>query len=201
MIPAIYPLVGLGVMLLALLAIKLAPYAKLAGRSFPFAVFAIAAMLYAGTKPTSQFVFNLGVRDNGSTFDGVEHLATARWTYTPAVAAYAFKWAYSVNGGDWVALPDAKVTDEIAFGLVDSQPGDAVRFQCWAEYVAPIQVVTNGVYHLNGVMRSINSVTSSNPDYVTPGVPIVVDLRTLTPTNAPPDQISPTNEEGSTENE
>ena len=68
--------------------------------------------------------------------------------------------------------------------IPDDEEWKALTITCYADYVAPPVVTTNGVYHLPGVMRSINDVESSNPRYVTPGITIEIDSRVLTPTNS-----------------
>lgn len=192
MIPSVIPLIGLAVCLAALCLIAFARFSSiLATRSkrWGFIVCVIAATLWAGTKPDLPvWRFQNGVTDSGSTYDVAECLAVARWTSSPVYAAYAFKWSYRVKGNEiWVELPDAKVSDGTARAVIPVEPGTVIDFMCWAEYVAPIQVVTNGVYHLNGVMRSRDSVGSEAPRYVTPGIRIMADGEiVLTPTNRPP---------------
>ena len=190
MIPAIYPLIGLGLMAVALAAIALAPYCREFRRVW-FALAAVAAILYAGTKPSLNVNFALGLKRGNVDYDATEHVLTVEWSYTVAVADSVFRWKYQINDGEWIDLPDGMVRDGRAVAAIVIEDGDRLNVQCYAVYVAPVQVVTNGVYHLNGVMRSINSVTSSNPDYVTPGVPIIVADLTLTPTNKPniPDNL------------
>lgn len=196
MIPAVYPMAGLAVALAVLAAIKFAPYLKAFRRGW-FLLAAVAAMLYAGTKPPSwTFAFNLGLHDAGSTYDQTEGAIVARWTWDDPVAGYAFRWSYSVNGGDYVQLPDAKVSDGVASAHVDAGPEDSVRVHCYPQYVPPIHVVTNGVYHLGGVMRSMDSTNSLAPKYVAPPICIYADLsdgsrHLLAPiTNAPPVPVS-----------
>ena len=155
----------------------------------PFLFFAALATLFAGTKPAAPFwSFQNGVANNGSQYDVAECVAVARWTASPVYQSYDFKWSYRARGNDiWIALPDAKVSAGETRAIIPVEPGTLVDFMCWAEYVAPIQVVTNGVYHLNGVMRSRDSVGSDRPNYVTPGIRIMADGEiVLTPTNRPP---------------
>lgn len=158
-------------------------------RAIPFVLFALIATIWAGTKPAAPvWRFQNGVADNGSQYDVAECVAVARWTASPVYQSYNFKWSYRAKGNDiWIALPDAKVSDGETRAIIPVEPGTIVDFMCWAEYVAPIQVVTNGVYHLNGVMRSADTVGSDRPNYVTPGIRIMADGEiVLTPTNRPP---------------
>lgn len=192
MIPAVYPLVGLAVLLAVLAAVMFAPYLKAFRRGW-FLIAAVAAILYAGTKPPSwTFAFNLGLHDAGSTYDQTEGAIVARWTWDAPVAGYVFRWSYSVNGGDYIQLPDANVSDGSASAHIAAGPEDTVRVQCYPQYVPPIHVVTNGVYHLDGVMRSMDSTNSPAPKYVAPSICIYADLsdgsrHLLAPvTNAPP---------------
>lgn len=59
---------------------------------------------------------------------------------------------------------------------------DAVNKECyiWTEYVPPDIVHTNGVYHLDGVMRAMDDATERK--FVTPGITIEKDGEILTPT-------------------
>ena len=192
MIPSVYPIVGLLALLVVLAAIKLAPCLKAFRRGW-FVVAAAVAILYAGDKPASwTFAFNLGLHDAGSSYDQTEGTLYARWTYDESVAGYAFRWAYSVNDGEYVQLPDAMVSDGSAVASIDAGPDDTVRVQCYPKYVPPIHVVTNGVYHMDGVMRSMDTTNSPAPKFVTPGITIYADLsdgsrQLLAPvTNSPP---------------
>ena len=188
MIPAVYPLIGLGLTAVALMAIALAPYCREFRRVW-FAVAAAAAILYAGTKPSLNVNFALGLTRGNVDYDAVEHVLTVEWSYTIAVADSVFRWKYQLNDGEWIDLPDGLVRDRRASAAIVMADGDRLNVQCYAVYVAPVQVVTNGVYHLNGVMRSIND--NGEGKFVTPGVPIIFADLTLTPTNKPniPDNL------------
>lgn len=193
MIPAVYPLILLGVCLVLLAAVVLAPCLQ-AFRKGWFVIATIAAMLYAGTKPEPQrwsFEFNLGLTNNGSTYDETEHVAMARWTWNQAVAAYKLVWKYRINDGAWVDLPEYDVTDGMAVAYIPAEIGDTVRIQCYTRYVAPEQTSTNGVYHLGGVMRSIDSTNSPSPKYVGPGIQIWADLSDGAELLAPPTNVPP----------
>ena len=196
MIPSVYPLVGVLACLAILAAIALAPCLKAFRRGW-FLVATVAAVLWAGTKPEPParvFTFSLGLHDAGSTYDETEGAAVARWTYDAPVAGYAFRWQYRINGGPWVQLPDYAVTDETAVAAIPAEPGDEVRIQCYPQFIAPPHVITNGVYHLNGVSRSIEDDGSGDPKFVPFTIPIYADLSDgeeipLTPTNRPPAPI------------
>lgn len=196
MIPSVYPLVGALACLALLAAIALAPCLKAFRRGW-FLVATVATVLWAGTKPeppAQVFSFNLGLHDAGSTYDATEGAAVARWTWDAPVAGYVFRWQYRINGGAWVQLPDYAVTDGTAVAVIPAEPGDEVRIQCYPQFVAPPQVITNGVYHLNGVSRSINDGGSDSPKYVPFTIPVYANLSggediPLTPTNRPPTQL------------
>ena len=92
-------------------------------------------------------------------------------------------------------LPDANVSDGHAVCPIPVPEGmefDAFTVTCYTEYVKPTHVVTNGVYHLDGVMRSIDSTNSPIPKYVTTGISIYANredgsqLQLAPVTNAPP---------------
>lgn len=158
------------------------------------------AVLYGGSKAESHrwsFTFQNGVSDSGSwCSNDVIH---ASWIYTPAFASYAFKWSYrnvtitnevGVCIDPYHAMPDATVSD----GVAEYQVAGATNMQvvCYAQYVAPVQVITNGVYHVSGVMKEMDA--TNGTEFVTPGIPILVSrgsgntvrMFTLTPTNEPP---------------
>ena len=97
-------------------------------------------------------------------------------TITNALGVCVDPW-HDLTGG---ALADLQHTWEIP---------DATNcaIAVWAEWVAPVVVHTNGVYHLNGVGREIGGTQK----YVTPGIQIRMNLETgeceiITPTNQPP---------------
>lgn len=189
MIPAVYPAIGLAAALMVLAAIKLSPYLG-AFRNLWFVVIAAAFVLYAGTKPPSPqrvFEFTQGLHDAGSTYDPDTGIAVARWTADAAVMAYSFRWSYRVNGGEWVQLPDRSVSDLTAAAAIPGVPEDTVEILCWTQYVAPPIVHTNGVYQLNGVMRTMNTTNSPLPKYVTPLIPIEANGTVISPPSASPD--------------
>lgn len=161
-------------------------------------LFFIAAILYGGTKPQPaelwRFVFENGVTDNGSycTNDQI----CASWTYNLAAQDYTLRAAYqdlTIINSDGVCidelhqLPDVPVKDCSHVWIV---PGATnMRVVCYATYVPPPVVFTNGVYHVSGVMRSMDD--DADCEFVTPGVQIHVNLVTgeswiITPTNEPP---------------
>lgn len=196
MIPAVYPLVGLAACLLVLAALALAPYLK-AFRSEWFVVATIIATAYGGTK--WRFTFENGVHDDGSYC--TNDLIHASWTYQPAYADYTFRWAcrdmtftneVGVIIDEWHFLPDALVSDGSAEATV--QNATNMEIICYAQYVPPPHVVTNGVYHMEGVSRSLSTTNSPAPDFVTWGMRVEVvlpngSIMVITPTNRPPEPI------------
>ena len=159
------------------------------------------SVLYGGIGSGWSFVFvpETGIHDAGSYVDTETSTIYAVWNYEPYVSSYKFKWffnfKYSNEWSDPIQLPDANVSDGFAIYPVPVPEGtklESFTVWCYTEYVKPPSVVTNGVYHLSGVMRSIDSTESLMPKYVTPGVTISVDLSDgsqlqLAPvTNAPP---------------
>jgi len=201
MMPSVYPLIGLAVCMAALLAIALSPYLK-AFRHAWFVVAVVVAMLYAGTKPNTVFQFALGLQNDGSTYAASNGVAVAQWTWDNAVADCTFRWAYQINGGQWVQLPDYAVTDGVAVAVIPAEEGDTVKISCYPQIVTPPQIITNGVYHLNGVSRSMDTAESSDPKFVPFLIPIVGERddgssEHLTPTNSPPAGLR----SGSPENE
>ena len=155
---------------------------------------------FGGSKHLWRFTFQNGVTDAGSYC--TNDIIHAEWTYLEAYAGYALKAAYrdltitnDVGGciDDWHYLEDAVVADTLAEWYVP----DATNMEivCYAQYVQPVHVVTNGVYHVGGVMRTM--ATTNMPDradYVTPGVTVrAYDDETgdviMTPTNEPPESV------------
>ena len=168
------------------------------------AAFLVALVLYGGTKAeqTWRFNFQNGLHDLGSyCSNDVIH---ASWDYAPAYAGYAFRWCYrdltitnevGVCIDEFHYLPDANVTDMVAEAVV---PGATnMEVTCYAQYVQPVHVVTNGTYHVGGIMRSLaqtNEDDYASADFVTPGITIQANLDdggelTLTPTNEPPESV------------
>lgn len=198
-IPAIGAVLCLGV----LAAIALAPSAK-AFRQAWFALAAFVLMLYAGTKPPQpthlwRFEFENGVHDSGSycTNDTIH----AEWDYAPAYEPYTLKAKYrdltvtnevGVCIDAWKDLEDVPVASMSAEWFVPNATN--MQVICYAEFVPPPHVVTNGVYHMEGVSRSMSTTNSPAPDYVTWGTRVEVVLpngaiMVLTPTNRPPEPI------------
>ena len=152
---------------------------------------------YGGSKPTPshlwRFEYANGVADNGSYC--TNDLICARWTYSLAAMGHTLRAAYqdltvTNAAGQCVdplhQLPDAMVRD--ASHVWEVANATNMRVVAYAAYVPPPVVHTNGVYHLDGVMPSMDETSGK---YVTPGVKIRMNLETgesliVTPTNAPP---------------
>lgn len=152
---------------------------------------------FGGSKPTPshlwRFEYTNGVTDNGSYC--TNNQICARWTYNLAAMEYTLRAAYQdltiTNAtGQCVdplhQLPDAMVRETAHVWEVANATN--MRVVVYAAYVPPPAVHTNGVYHLNGVMPSMDETPGK---FVTPGVQIHMNLETseswiITPTNAPP---------------
>ena len=143
------------------------------------------SVLYGGIGSGWGFTFipETGIYDAGSFVDTETSTIYAIWNYEPYVASYKFKWFFKFKyGNEWsdpYQLPDANVSDGSAVCQIpvpEEMEFEAFTVTCYTEYVKPTLVVTNGVYHLDGVMRSIDSTNSPMPNYVTPGITIYVDL-------------------------
>ena len=139
------------------------------------------SVLYGGIGSGWGFTFipETGIYDAGSFVDTETGTIYAIWNYEPYVASYKFKWFFTFKYGgeksDPIQLPDANVSDGYAVCPIPVPEGmefDAFTVTCYTEYVKPTHVVTNGSYHLDGVMRSIDSTNSPMPKYVTPGISI-----------------------------
>lgn len=148
-------------------------------------VAAVVCVLYGGIGGGWGFTFvpETGIYDAGSFVDTETSTIYAIWNYEPYVASYKFKWFFEFKYGgeesEPIQLPDANVSDGHAVCPIPVPEGmelEAFTVTCYTEYVKPIHVVTNGVYHMDGVMRSIDSTNSPMPKYVTPGVTIYADL-------------------------
>ena len=161
-----------------------------------FAALSFVMMLYAGVSDDWDFRFiaETGIYDCGSWIDEETGEIHAFWNYDPWVGSHKFKWFYTykydrVEYGP-IQMPDAEVSARHAeFTLPTAgEDWESVVVTCYTEYVRPPAVHTNGVYHLNGVMPSMDETPGK---FVTPGVQIYMNLETgeswiITPTNAPP---------------
>ncbi len=148
--------------------------------------FVVVLVLFAGQGTGWGFTFikSSGLTDAGSAANLETGDVVARWTYIPAVADYDFKWYYTLKyendkekRGPF-QLPDAKVSDGYASAKIPESGFKALDITCYTTYVPPPQVVTNVVYHLSGIMRSMDSVDADDPIFVTPGITVdVMDER------------------------
>lgn len=144
---------------------------------------------YGGTKPqppshTWRFDFSAPLRDNGSTCSGDE--IHAKWKVSDEARFYIFKWSYrdrtlkDATGAPivdaWHPLPDSVCNLLEARATVPN--AENMEVCCWAVLPVGPQVVTNGVYHLNGVYKSMDDTKGK---YVAPGVPIRNETRRLNP--------------------
>jgi len=156
-------------------------------------------ILYGGTKPDApkwRFEYANGLTDNGSycTNDQIR----AAWTYNVAAMEYTIRAAYQnltiTNSTGQCTdplheLPECLVKDGSHLWTVADATN--MRVVVYATYVPPPVVHTNGVYHLGGVMPTMEGTGK----YVTPGVKTIV-FRTsggeivITPTNEPPASAS-----------
>lgn len=158
------------------------------------AVMTVGLAIYGGSK--WRFEYANGVQDNGSYCTNDE--IRASWRYDVAAMEYTIRAVYqdltrTNETGECIdtlhQLPECLVRDGMHVWNVPNATN--MRVVVYATYVPPPAVHTNGVYHLGGVMRTMNTTNSIAPKYVTPGVKILVDLSpsgksVLTPTNAPP---------------
>ena len=203
MVPWQIPAIGAALCLGVLAAIALAPAAK-AFRTAWFAIAAVVLALYAGTKPPQpthlwRFEFQNGVHDAGSYC--TNDLVHAEWDYAPAYEPYTLKAKYrdltftnevGVCLDPWHDLADVPVAAMSAEWTVPNATNMSVL--CWAEYVPPPHVVTNGVYHMEGVSRSMATTNSPTPDFVSWGTRVEIvlpngEIKVITPTNRPPEPV------------
>lgn len=164
--------------------------------------FIVKMVSYGSNKPPThlwRFEFVNGVHDLGSYC--TNDLIHAVWDYALAFQPYTLKAKYrdltitnevGVCIDIWHDLDDVPVADMVAEWTV--QDATNMSVVCYAEYVPPPHVVTNGVYHMEGVSRSMATTNSPSPDYVTWGTRVEVvlpngEIKVITPTNRPPDPI------------
>lgn len=212
MIPSVYPLVGLAACCIALSVIAIAHAAGAFRRGW-FAAATVVCVLYAGTKPPQpthlwRFEFQNGVHDTGSYC--TNDIIHAEWDYAPAYEPYTLKAKYQdltmtnevgVCIDVWHDLEDMPISAMFAEWTVPNATNMSVI--CFAEYVPPPHVVTNGVYHMEGVSHSMATTNSTAPDYVTWGTRVEVVLpngavKVITPTNRPPEPIFLNTNQGET---
>lgn len=144
---------------------------------------------HGGTKPPLpshawRFDFSAPLLDNGSTCSGDE--IHAKWTVSEEARFYIFKWSYRDRTlkdalgtpivDSWHPLPDSICNMLEAVATVPN--AENMEVCCWAVLPVGPQVVTNGVYHLNGVYKSMDDTKGK---YVAPGVPIRNETRRLNP--------------------
>lgn len=204
MIPWQIPAIGATLCLVVIVAITMAPAAR-AFRMGWFAIATVVLMLYAGTKPPQSthlwhIEFQNGVYDIGSYC--VDDKVHAEWNYDAAYELYTLKAMYrdltitndvGVCIDTWHNLAGVSVADTMAEWIVCNATNMAVV--CYVDFVNPPHVVTNGVYHMEGVSRSIVSTNSPTPSFVTWGTSVRVSspnglIETITPTNPPPSHTS-----------
>ena len=166
--------------------------------------FIVKMVSYGSNKPPQpthlwRFEFQNGLHDIGSycTNDTIH----AEWDYAPAYESYTLKAKYrdltitnevGVCIDVWHDMEDVPVSLMFAEWYVPNATNMSVV--CYADYVPPPHVVTNGVYHMEGVSRSMATTNSPAPDFVTWGIRVEVVLpngaiKVITPTNRPPDPI------------
>ena len=181
MIPVVYPMIALVVTLTILAVLLLAPYCRVF-RHLWFFLLTATCIIYGGGK--THFTYQAGLTDAGSYC--TNDLIHAEWTWVQQASSYEFRWQYrdvtiTNETGEvidlWHALPNGMVSDGVAEAVVP----DATNMQviCWAEYVPPVYVLTNGVYHLNGVMRAMGNAGTNY--WVTPGIRIIDGSRPIAP--------------------
>lgn len=188
-IPAAIVLFCLFFSLLGLLVVALAPALPKIKRLWFLSLVVVGlAFGVISDRVGFQIITETGIYDAGSFFDYSSNTAHVRWGYQPYVKGSRFRWFYKYKYGDDemgpYELPSCPVEDcaaDYQLQIPDGQSWKSVIFVCYAEYVAPPVVTTNGVYHLSGVMRTMDD----SQRYVTPLVTIEVDGEILTPTNSP----------------
>lgn len=154
---------------------------------FVLAAFAIAKSGTESQMPEGhnwRFTFSLPLRNNGSTCYGDE--IHAKWSVSDEARFYIFKWSYRDTTlkdaigtpivDAWHPLPDSICNMLEATATVPN--AENMEVCCWAVLPVGPQVVTNGVYHLNGVYKSMDDTKGK---YVAPGVPIRSETRRLNP--------------------
>ncbi len=152
------------------------------------ALMAVAAILYAGTKPS--FIFS-GVTKIPNASYATNDTVHVEWYYNPDLIGIENDFVYiayrpmsSTNSTDWTRVDQvwpiyARVAE---FELANATNHD---YYVWTEYVPPSPVVTNGVYHLSGFGRG-----TAETDNI---VPLKVSVRTVDD-NGEETAIAPINE-------
>lgn len=155
------------------------------------------SVIYGGVGHGWDFKFfeDSGIWDTGSFYDLETRTAVAVWGYLPAVEGFNMKWYCDIKYDDGeegkIMLPDVPVVAGMAsytFEGLKDKPLKSMTIFCYTQYVHPVQVVTNGVYHIDGIMRTLATTNSPSPSFVTPSIRILVNMETgetevLTPTD------------------
>lgn len=141
---------------------------------------ALVATVYGGAMRGScfRFITETGVYDAGSYIDENNGVAYAVWDYEPYLKGHTFKWFYQYKIGKdkfgpypMMDVPIESGSAMYIFNIPEGEEWRDVVITCYADYVPPPAVVTNGVYRLSGVMRTMDDFER----YVVPTVPIEID--------------------------
>jgi hypothetical protein len=167
----------LGVLISVICLKKIIKHFKRVGIMF---CFISAGFLYSmATKPPSQGIFNFysGLTNQGSY--ATNDTVYISFSYAPVLKDDTLHIDYRDDvEKPWTRLYDGLVAQS---NLVFTGIADATNltYWIWAEYIPPPTVVTNGVYQMSGVVKPIDSPEANR--WVTPGIPIRANERTLTP--------------------
>ena len=139
-------------------------------------VAAASAILYGGGKRT-VFLWDAGLSDNGSY--GTNDMLSVAWDYADYLANDTIYIDMRETGSTnkWQRFWSGPVSDGSVFGYVEGATNYTVY--AWTAYVPPDTVVTNGVYHISGVMHPMDEANTNA--WITPATPIRANGRTLSP--------------------
>ena len=166
---------------------------------------AVVFLLYAGVSADYDFRFmpGSGIYDAGSWIDYETGEIHALWNFEPYVSFHKMKWFYTYKYGRVekgpFELPEVDVSLCHAEYILPTagELWESVVVTCYTEYVPHVHVVTNGTYHVYGIMRSMSQTNEdeyASADFITPGITVLATLGdgcelTLTPTNEPPESV------------
>lgn len=178
-VTVIVAICALGVLAAAICLKKIIKHFKRVGTVF--CIIAAGFLHSMATKPPSpsQGIFNFysGLTDQGSY--ATNDTVYISFSYDPSLKDDTLHIDYRDDvEKPWTRLFDGLVTQS---NLVFTGIADATNltYWIWAEYIPPQTVVTNGVYMMSGVVKPIDSPETNR--WVTPGIPIRANERTLTP--------------------
>lgn len=114
----------------------------------------VAMLVYGGSKH-----FDSGISNNGTWWDSTNSVLYLSFNYQAVLSLDVLhvdaRPVGSTNAADWVSYWHGPITTPQPVSI-EMPDATNLSIWVWSEYVEPEHVVTNGVFHMNGVMRKID---------------------------------------------